>query len=340
MISPANQQLCTFSVIMPCYNSEAYVRNALESICNQTYSNWELVAVNDGSTDSTLQILQQYAQGDPRIKIFSKENGGYVSAVNYGLENITGDYFLLLGSDDALDTHLFDQLNQEALSAFPDCMAFRTQIVQDGVITGDDSLTAFHTAVRTTDTTFAQFSLAYPEHSEIFTGRDTSKCFKKAILGDIRYLGKYGFDADGIFSMMISHQASSFSVLPAIGYYWTHRSDSLSARKSFLARDLDRIQNWISFFEYLQTLPKEEITPAEKRYIYYFIQLLKDSWSEQIPFYQGSRLVRKASKTICEMSHYADFKLSVSKSAALLLAVPLCWKTIYLLLRKFHIKLP
>lgn len=340
MVSSAKKQFCTFSVIMPCYNSEAYVRNALESICNQTYGNWELVAVNDGSTDATLQILQQYAQGDPRIKIFSKENGGYVSAVNYGLENITGDYVLLLGSDDALDTRLFEQLNQEAVSAYPDCMAFRTQIVQDGVITGDDSLTAFQTAARAADTTFAQFSLDYPQHCEIFTGRDTSKCFKKAVVGDIRYLGKYGFDADGIFSMMVSHHASSFSVLPVIGYYWTHRSDSLSARKSFLARDLDRIENWISFFAYLLTLPKEQITPAEKHYIYYFIQLMKDSWSKQIPYYQGGRSLRKAAKTIRKISRYADFKLSLSKTTALLLAAPLCWKTLYLLLRKFHIDLP
>lgn len=340
MTSFANKQFYTFSVIMPCYNSEAYVRNALESIRNQTYVNWELVAVNDGSTDTTLQILEQYALGDSRIKIISKENGGYVSAVNYGLENITGDYFLLLGSDDALDTHLFEQLNQEAASDFPDCMAFRTQIVQNGVITGDDSLTAFHTAARAAETTFAQFAQAYPEHSEIFTSRDTSKCFKKAILGDVRYLGKYGFDADGIFSMMISHHASSFSVLPVIGYYWTHRSDSLSARKSFLDRDLDRIQNWNSFFAYLHTLPNEEIIPAEKNYIYYFIQLLKDCWSEQIPLLQGSRLVRKASKAIRKMSHYTDFHLSLSKSTALLLATPICWKIVYLLLKKMNIKLP
>lgn len=80
----------SFSVIMPCYNSEDYVRNALDSVVNQTYKNWELIAVNDGSTDHTLEILNEYASADQRVKVFSKENGGYTSAVNFGLEKVGG----------------------------------------------------------------------------------------------------------------------------------------------------------------------------------------------------------------------------------------------------------
>ena len=64
---------------MPCYNSELWVKNALDSIKNQTYPHWELIVVNDGSKDNTPDILNEYAESDERIKVFSKENGGYVS---------------------------------------------------------------------------------------------------------------------------------------------------------------------------------------------------------------------------------------------------------------------
>ena len=64
-----------FSVIMPCYNSEQYVKKAIDSILNQTYGNWELIAVNDGSADSTPEILAEASLKDSRIKVFTKENG-------------------------------------------------------------------------------------------------------------------------------------------------------------------------------------------------------------------------------------------------------------------------
>ena len=71
-----------FSIIMPCYNSASYLREAVDSIVKQDYSDWDLIAVNDGSTDETLNILDSYSKKDKRIKVFSKKNGGYATAVN------------------------------------------------------------------------------------------------------------------------------------------------------------------------------------------------------------------------------------------------------------------
>ena len=64
------------SVIMPIYNSEKYVSEAIESVCNQSYKNWELLIVNDGSTDQSSKIIDDYAKKDSRIKVFHRSNEG------------------------------------------------------------------------------------------------------------------------------------------------------------------------------------------------------------------------------------------------------------------------
>jgi glycosyltransferase involved in cell wall biosynthesis len=99
------------SIIMPLYNHEAFVGAAIESVLSQTFPHWELVVVNDGSTDSSLAVVDQYASLDPRIRIFSKTNGGTVSALNIALALCKGDLILWLSSDDLfspkkLETHL------------------------------------------------------------------------------------------------------------------------------------------------------------------------------------------------------------------------------------------
>lgn len=88
------------SIIIPVYNVEKYLARCLDSCINQTFSDIEMVCVNDGSTDSSLNILEQYAKLDSRIKIIQQENGGLSSARNTGVENAKGEYILFLDSDD------------------------------------------------------------------------------------------------------------------------------------------------------------------------------------------------------------------------------------------------
>jgi glycosyltransferase involved in cell wall biosynthesis len=118
---------------MPCYNSAAYVKNALESIKNQTYNNWELIAVNDGSKDETPEILRAYAKEDSRIKVLDKENGGYGTTVNWSAEHASGKYFKLLDGDDWFDTKGLDSLLKQADAAEADLYLSEVQRVVDGV---------------------------------------------------------------------------------------------------------------------------------------------------------------------------------------------------------------
>lgn len=89
------------SIIMPVYNAAPYLREAIGSVLAQTHTDWELIAVDDGSKDDSWAILQSYT--DPRIKIFQRPNGGQCAATNTGLEQASGDYYLFFDADDLMD---------------------------------------------------------------------------------------------------------------------------------------------------------------------------------------------------------------------------------------------
>ena len=92
-------ELC--SIIMPAYNSEKYIAQAIESVVNQNYTNWELIIINDCSTDNTEQIIKSYQQKDRRIKLINlTQNRGVANARNIGIRNAEGKYIAFLDADD------------------------------------------------------------------------------------------------------------------------------------------------------------------------------------------------------------------------------------------------
>lgn len=98
------------SVIVPVYNVERYLHNCLDSIINQDFNDMEIICVNDGSTDSSLDILVYYQKKDSRIKVYSQNNMGQSNARNYGLDVATGQYICFVDSDDMLVDGALDVL--------------------------------------------------------------------------------------------------------------------------------------------------------------------------------------------------------------------------------------
>lgn len=102
------------SIIIPAYNAQAYLRECLGSVLAQSFPDWEAIVVDDGSTDSTLDIAREYAGTDCRFKVFTKPNGGLSDARNYGLEHIAGEWVTFLDSDDMLYPHSLMTLMENA----------------------------------------------------------------------------------------------------------------------------------------------------------------------------------------------------------------------------------
>lgn len=119
------------SVIIPVYNAEKYLVRCLDSVLAQSFSSLEIICINDGSTDSSLDILQSYASRDARIKIIHQENRGIAAARNAGLNEACGQYISFVDSDDALLPNLYETVFSSD-SDKADAICFSAQEVLEG----------------------------------------------------------------------------------------------------------------------------------------------------------------------------------------------------------------
>lgn len=103
------------SVILPVYNVEEYLEECLTSVVNQSLKEIEIICINDGSTDHSLQILQKFGAQDSRIRIISKKNSGYGHSVNLGIDNAIGQYISIVETDDFVDSTMLEELYEIAL---------------------------------------------------------------------------------------------------------------------------------------------------------------------------------------------------------------------------------
>src|SRR3954469_1098404 len=97
------------SVIMPVYNARAYVAEAIDSVLAQTFGDFELILVDDGSTDGSLDILRGYEKRDPRVRVISRPNTGIVGALNDGLKLARGEFIARIDADDASLPNRFEK---------------------------------------------------------------------------------------------------------------------------------------------------------------------------------------------------------------------------------------
>lgn len=99
------------SIIVPVYNAKKTLKRCINSIINQSYKDWELLLVDDGSTDDSSIICDEYAQQDRRIRVFHKQNGGVSSARNVGLDNAIGEWVTFIDSDDWIEKRMLNIFN-------------------------------------------------------------------------------------------------------------------------------------------------------------------------------------------------------------------------------------
>ena len=111
------------SILIPVYNVEKYLNVTLDSVISQTYTNWEIIAVDDGSLDKSLQILLEYEKKDKRIKVFSQSNCGIPSEVrNCALRYAVGDFVFALDSDDWVSSDFIEELVKRQKQTMADCV--------------------------------------------------------------------------------------------------------------------------------------------------------------------------------------------------------------------------
>lgn len=202
------------SVIVPVYNTGKYISKCLESLTNQTLKDIEIICVNDGSTDNSLEILKAFADKDERIKIITQENKKQGAARNCGLQIATGEYIGYIDSDDWVDLNYFENLYNAAQKHNSD-IAFCTVVRTGGLKTTKkrEHIICEHVATSLQE----KF-----DNSNVFTNPcPTNKIYKKTLLKDnnIVYPEDIYYE-DKIFVTKAVYYANSIVSVPETYYYY------------------------------------------------------------------------------------------------------------------------
>ena len=224
------------SVIIPVYNGKDYLKRCLDSITHQTYSNLDIIIVDDGSTDGSNEICDRFADEDKRIRVIHKCNGGLSSARNMGLEIACGDYISFVDCDDWIDINTY-KLCLKVIKEF------KADIVGFGIklTTAQESEPVSLDFIEV-EKYFGEQILEY--YMEITTqkgGYSVCKClFSKASIGGLRFReGKVNEDID--FKFCALEKANIYVECKETMYYYFQSGDSLSIGK-FKHRDYDLLE--------------------------------------------------------------------------------------------------
>lgn len=213
------------SIIVPVYNVEKYLRKCLNSLINQTLKDIEIICINDGSTDKSLEILEEYKNRDSRIILLNQENSGQSIARNNGIKKATGEYLGFVDPDDWVDLDYYEKLYNAASTN-------DTDIAVGGIIrvTGIKKKKFLNFEKETiTDNTNLKFELCdVPEKSYVW-----NKIYKTEKLKEIGLEFEKGiFYEDCIFTPQALFYLGEIVTVPNIYYYYLRRGNSTVKQRS------------------------------------------------------------------------------------------------------------
>lgn len=213
---------------MPAYNAQHWIEDAVHNIQKQTYKNWELIIVNDGSTDNTSLMCHELALKDSRIKVLTQENKGPSSARNLGLSHITGDYFIIIDCDDLLYANALEVYICAAEKYRADTViaGYRTVNIANG-ITNVSSISE--------EIFYEPNGVINTEYTEILTnaGLMASNWNKlySAKLAHLRFNTELSLNEDVLFSLTALSASSIVAVTPALLYEYRIRNGHSLSQK-------------------------------------------------------------------------------------------------------------
>lgn len=230
------------SVVIPVYNVEKYLPQCLDSVISQSYKNLEILVVDDGSTDKSGLICDEYAERDKRIAVYHTANHGLSAARNYALDRATGDYIAFLDSDDWLEADAYSILFKEAMCTGADIVHFRfyQEFVNNTressgskdrfVVEGDAILRALLLEKRVSDDVWDKF-------------------YKASLFKTIRYPEGRIFEDKAVTYQLVK-ESSKLVYLPACLIHYRNRNNSLSNIHSMKSL----VDYWLAYSERFETL--------------------------------------------------------------------------------------
>ncbi len=257
------------SVILPIYNMEDFIERSLSSVINQTYKNLEIICVNDGSTDSTLDILNKFSATDNRITIINKENGGQSSARNAGLDIAKGEYISFLDPDDYLDLDFVETTLREANRGGYDIVKAQIcKLIGNKIVT----VVGYQGEVNYIDYTNDILLL----NGKRGTPSSCAKLFKSEFIGNHRYKNIVGEDAIFLHELLL--KKPKIMCLSASKYYYYIRigstTNSYDSNKFFNVFEyMGVVENILKKDHLLYSKTKKQL--HSRKYILLFIGITR-----------------------------------------------------------------
>ena len=235
------------SIIVPVYNAEKSVHRCLDSILDQTYTEFELILVDDGSTDDCGAICDEYAAKDSRVLVIHKENGGVSSARNAGLDIASGEYIAFIDSDDQVSTQYLEEL-----------MQWHEYDYVTAGFTWQDSKNAWHTRIfEETNTTVADIR-AYPSKylGKYYFGSPWATLMRRTLIEDnaLRFDQSVQSGEDTLFILAYLNYATTIKIAPYCGYFYYYYPSSLVNRvhEDFWLWKIKVEQSFVELFCYAE----------------------------------------------------------------------------------------
>lgn len=256
------------SIIIPVYNLLEYLPRCVSSICEQSFTNWEMLLIDDGSTDGSGDLCDQFAASDPRIRVFHKPNGGVSSARNFGLRYASGDYILFVDSDDFLLPGALSCL-RNVLQQHPRC-----DILQFGFQEGENTYCSAEDAFRTAEDFF--LSGGMPLRTV------WGSLFRKSIVDGIQFPDGIPVGEDTEFSTRCYFKANYIGVISRPLYHYRITAGS-AIRSPFSPK---KVRSILSVIHNLQ----DSIRPrnsAESRALALVLEQLRMSFFQTL-YYAGA----------------------------------------------------
>ena len=257
------------TVIVPIYNVEKYIRKCLGSLKRQTYKNFEVWAIDDGSPDNSKKIVQEYADKDPRFKSILKENGGYGSVLEYGIKNTKTKYFLVCDPDDWLTDDALEKLHNFAENSNLD-----VTVGDKYNIYSEDNKKVYIPSFKKELNVKPRGAYDTAEKKDSFIFSEVSphaKLFKTSIAKNIDFPHKISYTDTILYVLSIANAKRVGYLDEALAYYLIDRPGNTMTAKTE-AKIRDTIKIWHSIYN--QLINGFELNQIET-YIYFLYYEMK-----------------------------------------------------------------
>lgn len=233
----------TLSVVLPVYNVESYLRKCIDSILNQTYKDFELIIVDDGSTDQSSEICDTYLT-NPFVTVIHRQNGGLSTARNTGIEAAKGEYITFCDSDDWIEPEMYSQMVRNIKETNSDIVVCGHRVVSESgkvleEVTTEDMVLDGKTATK------------YILEDKLIQSFAWNKIYKKTLFNDIRYPENRIYE-DTACTYLLFYESHQVSLLHNVYYNYLRRANSicLSVNKDVYRKRI--VDNFRAFYERYQ----------------------------------------------------------------------------------------